>query len=93
MVFLFTCAAWSACTFTVTHHVRTTVVLQDTHSFASAVIPKPSDSDKEGLVIGWPTKPADMGKPSPLWLLFARPDNHAATEELKKLHEEIKSKM
>lgn len=24
------------------------------------VIPKPSDSDKEGLVIGWPTKQADM---------------------------------
>ena len=26
------------------------------------VIPKPSVSDEEGLVIGWPTKPADMGE-------------------------------
>lgn len=24
------------------------------------VIPKPSDSDEAGLVIGWPTKKADM---------------------------------
>jgi diadenosine tetraphosphate (Ap4A) HIT family hydrolase len=23
------------------------------------VIPKPSDSDKEGLVVGWPAKPFD----------------------------------
>ena len=25
------------------------------------MIPKPSDSEAEGLVIGWPTKPGDMG--------------------------------
>lgn len=27
-----------------------------------SVIPKPSASDKEGLVIGWPTKPTDMSQ-------------------------------
>jgi len=26
------------------------------------MIPKPSESDNEGLVIGWPTKPGDMGE-------------------------------
>lgn len=26
------------------------------------MIPKPSASDDEGLVIGWPTKPADMSE-------------------------------
>ncbi|GAA5822541.1 hypothetical protein JCM11251_006372 [Rhodosporidiobolus azoricus] len=38
------------------------------------MIPKPSDSDQEGLVIGWPTKSADK-------------------DELKKLQEEILSKL
>lgn len=27
-----------------------------------AVIPKPSATDKEGLVIGWPTQEADKGE-------------------------------
>jgi hypothetical protein len=27
---------------------------------ARAVIPKPSASDKEGLVVGWPAQKADM---------------------------------
>jgi diadenosine tetraphosphate (Ap4A) HIT family hydrolase len=38
------------------------------------VIPKPSSSESEGLVIGWPQQQPDM-------------------DELKKLHEEIKSRL
>lgn len=33
-----------------------------TDQSALAVIPKPSDSDKEGLVIGWPAQQADMAE-------------------------------
>ncbi|KAH7337310.1 hypothetical protein B0J17DRAFT_667073 [Rhizoctonia solani] len=32
------------------------------------VIPKPSESDTEGLVIGWPTKPADQTELDNFWL-------------------------
>ena len=38
------------------------------------VIPKPSASDEEGLVIGWPT-------------------HKASQDDLKKLHEELLSKL
>ena len=38
------------------------------------IIPKPSESDDQGLVIGWPTQKVDK-------------------EELKKLHEELLTKL
>lgn len=33
-----------------------------TDHLPSAVIPKPSAADDAGLVVGWPTKPADMAE-------------------------------
>lgn len=38
-----------------------------TPPLALAVIPKPSDSDKEGLVIGWPAQQANMDELKKYW--------------------------
>jgi len=58
------------------------------------VIPKYSKSDTEGLVIGWPAKKADMGKSLFVFAIYlAEHLIGQVTDDLKALHQDIKSRL